>query len=114
MVSRRQEFGDFQTPLPLAKSVCELTASLFGKDRDCVEPTCGIGSFLEAAAGCFNGSIAGYELNPEYVKECKHKLEILHLGDRVTVDVKNFLIIDGWIRAIVLDQMSCLLGIRLG
>src|SRR3989442_11407370 len=44
------EFGDFQTPLALAKEVCSLLVQQRVKANAVLEPTCGVGTFLVAAA----------------------------------------------------------------
>jgi len=49
----RIEFGDFQTPAPLARSVCRILSSQGISPASIVEPTCGRGSFLFAALNQF-------------------------------------------------------------
>ena len=64
---RKVEFGDFQTPLPLAISVCALIGNTGFKPSTIIEPTCGQGNFLRAALGIFpNARIVGYEYDPTY------------------------------------------------
>lgn len=69
-MSPKKEYGDFQTPLSLARGV----AGLIKNDMSCVgtivEPTCGVGSFLQASAEVFGSSpnYFGFDLNSEYVK----------------------------------------------
>ncbi len=59
------EFGDFQTPLGLATQ-CLTVLGLSGNAR-IFEPTCGQGSFLEAATKLAPDSERfGVEINPEY------------------------------------------------
>ena len=64
------EFGDFQTPYALARKVCELLRSIGVLPESIVEPTCGKGSFLQAAATTFPDCAAtlGFDINPEYVQ----------------------------------------------
>ena len=63
------EFGDFQTPVGLARRVCDLLNRRGLSPGSVVEPTCGTGSFLvaseEAFPGC--GTILGYDVNPAHV-----------------------------------------------
>ena len=67
------EFGDFQTPLPLAKSVCSLLLRADFEPASIIEPTCGQGTFLTAALEAFpDASIRGYEYNPAYA-EAAHR-----------------------------------------
>ena len=47
------EFGDFQTPLVLAREICSLLVQHGIKADSILEPTCGIGAFLVAAAEAF-------------------------------------------------------------
>lgn len=62
------EFGDFQTPLGLATQ-CLKVLGLSEKAR-VFEPTCGAGSFLEAAANLAPGSERfGVEINSDYAAQ---------------------------------------------
>ena len=67
---RETEFGDFQTPDALARRVCAVARGLEPEPRAIVEPTCGKGSFLRAAAAAFPGRprLLGFEINPEYAR----------------------------------------------
>jgi hypothetical protein len=73
------EFGDFQTPTALALQclkVLELT-----KDARVLEPTCGLGSFLEASAALSPASErVGLELHREYATEAS-KWAKVHVGN---------------------------------
>lgn len=61
------EFGDFQTPLELARECVQLLAVPAG--ARILEPTCGRGSFLQAAAEVSPGSERlGFEINESYVE----------------------------------------------
>ena len=66
---RKIEFGDFQTPIDLARQVCDLLNRTNYSAASVVEPTCGAGSFLVACEQAFPhcGTIQGYDINPEYV-----------------------------------------------
>ncbi|QDT12112.1 SAM-dependent methyltransferase [Planctomycetes bacterium K23_9] len=60
-------FGDFQTPHELAQKCCQVAAQQFGLVDVVIEPTCGHGTFVTAAASTFPGSqIVGYEINDLY------------------------------------------------
>ena len=67
---RRAEFGDFQTPLALANQVVDLLKARGVAPRSVVEPTCGLGRFVEASLSGFNQSVvvAAFDVNPEYVR----------------------------------------------
>jgi hypothetical protein len=43
------EYGDFQTPLVLAEMVCRKLVELNVNPNTIIEPTCGVGNFIEAA-----------------------------------------------------------------
>lgn len=51
--SQRAEFGDFQTPLRLARAVCAVVARTGFSPAAVIEPTCGRGAFLRAALEAF-------------------------------------------------------------
>lgn len=63
------EFGDFQTPPTLALAATRTLASLGIRPRSILEPTCGRGAFLHAAAATFPEaeSILGFDINQEHV-----------------------------------------------
>lgn len=67
------EYGDFQTPESLAEQVCELLSQLGFEPRTVLEPTCGVGHFLDAALQSFPSltHLSGVEINPAYVKAAK-------------------------------------------
>jgi len=73
---QKTEYGDFQTPVLLAEAVCRLLRAE-GVQPGCVlEPTCGEGTFLEAAAGVFADCerLVGREWNRSYVAEARRRL----------------------------------------
>jgi len=47
------EFGDFQTPISLAREICSLIARTGFRPASILEPTCGTGSFLKASLEIF-------------------------------------------------------------
>jgi len=65
----KAEYGDFQTPLWLAEQICAHLKKLGAAPATIVEPTCGTGAFLLAAARTFNqvANLLGVEVNPAYV-----------------------------------------------
>jgi ubiquinone/menaquinone biosynthesis C-methylase UbiE len=67
------EYGDFQTPPALAEMVCQKLVELDVNPSTIVEPTCGVGNFIEAAARSFPSAhkIVGLDLNCNYLKELK-------------------------------------------
>ena len=71
------EFGDFQTPVPLAVAAVRLLRSLGVAPRRILEPTCGKGSFLAAAAAEFPDvrQIFGLEINRDHLAEARSALQ---------------------------------------
>lgn len=83
------EFGDFQTPEPLAREVAVLVRSLVGPVGTVVEPTAGLGTFLVAAAEAFPGArLEGFEINPSYCAEAHARLAAQ--GGRVRIHRADF------------------------
>ncbi|PQO35688.1 SAM-dependent methyltransferase [Blastopirellula marina] len=77
---QKTEYGDFQTPMPLAEAVCRMLRA-DGVRPDCVlEPTCGQGTFLAAAANIFSDCkrLVGREWNRAYVAETRRRLSGTH------------------------------------
>ena len=82
------EFGDFQTPLALAARACARLAAV--RPRSIIEPTCGRGSFVQAATLAFPGAerVLGFEINPEHLR---HACEAISDGaGRVTLKQADF------------------------
>ncbi len=73
MVSAKKEYGDFQTPLSLARQVSALVAQRMVRIGTVVEPTCGVGAFLQAAAEHFGESTSywGFDINADYVETAR-------------------------------------------
>jgi hypothetical protein len=69
-VSPKKEYGDFQTPLSLARRVAALIEQEESDIGTIVEPTCGVGAFLQASAERFGASPKywGFDVNAEYVQ----------------------------------------------
>ena len=67
------QYGDFQTPQPLAAAVCETLVRRGIRPGTVIEPTCGQGAFLAAAAGAFAAaeSMFGVEVNSEHVRTAR-------------------------------------------
>lgn len=66
---KKVEFGDFQTPDALARSVCVRLREMGINPDAIVEPTCGVGAFVKAAAAEFpHAEVHGYEINADYLE----------------------------------------------
>ncbi len=76
---RKAEFGDFQTPIKLAREVCILVAQTGFRPASILEPTCGTGSFLRAGLETFPDTtyVLGFEVNPEYVRHARSVVQPL-------------------------------------
>lgn len=66
----KNEFGDFQTPITLARKICLLLCRIGVSPLSVVDPTCGTGNFLRVAMKEFAGGkdFLGFEINPEYAQ----------------------------------------------
>jgi hypothetical protein len=72
----KSEYGDFQTPLELARKVCRWLNEKGIKPEVLVEPTCGQGHFIQAALETFSSIrvIYGIEIYEPYIIEIKNKI----------------------------------------
>jgi hypothetical protein len=85
------EFGDFQTPVDLAREVCALLVREGIKTDLVVEPTCGIGAFLIAAAEAFpKARLFGWDINRDYVEQAEKTLADSGIESRVTLGQQDF------------------------
>jgi len=84
------EYGDFQTPLELAEKVCQKLVELGVSPDVILEPTCGVGNFIEAAGHWFKSTnkIIGVELNSYYLQELEKKP--IFQDERVEIREGNF------------------------
>jgi len=92
-VSKRERaiFGDFQTPLDLARSVTALAVETGGRFTTVVEPTCGLGSFLLAAVDVLGASASyfGFDINEQYVESARRALSARNGAD-ATIECQDF------------------------
>jgi hypothetical protein len=96
----RIEFGDFQTPLPLARQVCARLKAEGVRADIVIEPTCGLGAFLQAAAECYpEAEFRGYDINPNYVKAATKRLSDIGASHRAAIQQRDFFAHD-WDREI--------------
>src|SRR3989337_1487954 len=67
------EFGDFQTPISLARSCCDLLSQLGVSPNTILEPTCGQGSFAQASAErfCCASHLFAFDINAGYVESAR-------------------------------------------
>jgi len=86
------QFGDFQTPIDLARKVVEVLKKNHNiRPNVVIEPTCGKGAFVKASYEGFGESkILGFEINPQYVEEAKKSLESISSSKRVEIKEADF------------------------
>lgn len=92
----RWQYGDFQTPLGLARKVVEVLKRNHSLSPDFViEPTCGKGAFVLASyEGFRNAAIFGFEINTEYVSGANASLKGISATNRVIVREADFFTTD--------------------
>ena len=85
----RKEFGDFQTPVILAKEVVSLITTKFGVPCSVVEPTCGLGNFLEATYSAWGTELSynGHEINQEY---CNSAIDRFKSVSNIKIEQRDF------------------------
>ena len=97
MVKSRQvaEFGDFQTPLTLAKEVITVIKAIEHPGQ-IIEPTCGLGNFLKACIdmGIGASKLTGWEINAEYVSLANKSLNSISSQIDRIVEQQDFYKID--------------------
>ena len=87
-MSRKIEYGDFQTPPALATRVCGLLSGLGLRPATVVEPTCGEGTFLAAAADLFPYALLyGCERDPRYADAARRRLRS---NGQLRIDTADF------------------------
>ena len=85
----RAEFGDFQTPINLAREVCSLIARTGFQPTCVLEPTCGTGSFVQAALETFPNvsRVLGFDLNQGYVE--KARAAVRAVSSNANVEIRH-------------------------
>ncbi|NEQ24543.1 MAG: class I SAM-dependent methyltransferase, partial [Microcoleus sp. SIO2G3] len=85
------EYGDFQTPLELAEKVCQQLIKLGISPDVIIEPTCGVGNFVEAASRLFQSTnkIIGFEVNPNYIQDFRTNKQLLQ-DERIEIKHGDF------------------------
>jgi methylase of polypeptide subunit release factors len=85
--NKKVEFGDFQTPLATAIEVCRVVGQDGFAPKAIIEPTCGFGTFLQAATASFPAAsrIIGFEVNPDYAAHARRTM-----GPQARIEVQDF------------------------
>ncbi|MCL4825906.1 MAG: hypothetical protein KJZ95_00985 [Caldilinea sp.] len=88
------EYGDFQTPIDLAREVCSLIARTGFHPASILEPTCGTGSFLRASIETFPEAVRvlGFEINPQYVVQAQQTMAVEFPQAPVVVSQSDFFV----------------------
>lgn len=90
-LNAKVEFGDFQTPVELAREVCKLLVRQAVEADLVVEPTCGVGAFLVAAAEVFpKARLYGWDINHSYVEQTQRALTEAGANARATIGQQDF------------------------
>jgi len=86
------EFGDFQTPLGLAREACRALARSGVAPSSVVEPTCGTGNFLLAALDQFPDvrKVVGLDINQCYVNAATHAVRSREDVGKVHITCDDF------------------------
>lgn len=90
--TQRAVFGDFQTPLDLARRVVAFVEHEEKNIRTVVEPTCGRGSFLRATAELLGASASyfGFDINAKYVSDAKKELREVASSAKAKMEERDF------------------------
>ncbi|MBP0019101.1 MAG: SAM-dependent methyltransferase [Cyanobacteria bacterium SBLK] len=89
----KKEFGDFQTPELLTREIVRLLEEYQIQPDIIIEPTCGIGNFIQSAYGHWQdkGEYFGFELNQEYCQQSAQKFAGI---SRISIEKQNFFTFD--------------------
>jgi hypothetical protein len=90
------EYGDFQTPLELAELVCRKVEELGVSPDVIIEPTCGVGAFVEASARHFQNAkkIIGVEINEAYLNQIRKRKSAFANNSRISFQQGDFFVFD--------------------
>lgn len=91
-LARKVEFGDFQTPIVLARRVADRVAGLGFLPASIVEPSCGVGNLLFAAIDRFPEfqRAVGVEIQPRYLETLGERRSRRADAERIVVCLANF------------------------
>jgi hypothetical protein len=92
----RIEYGDFQTPAELAEKICQKLVQLGVNPDAVIEPTCGLGAFIESSAHHFPSAkrIIGVEINPAYLQPLRNRQSLVEDDGRVEIRYGDFFSFD--------------------
>ena len=86
------EFGDFQTPLALAEAACALLKRRGVCPDVVIEPACGTGGFIDAAAHVWGAGTKyyGFDINPDYIARAAQTMRERHPRHSAAFCEQNF------------------------
>jgi methylase of polypeptide subunit release factors len=88
---RQIEYGDFQTSELLAQAICARLHSMGIQPDTIIEPTCGVGAFVLAAANTFPfAKLLAFEINPDYLHILKQRIAALSAVPAIQVQQADF------------------------
>jgi len=95
-MQQRVEFGDFKTPINLAREICRFVAQTGFYPAAVLEPTCGTGSFIKASLEIFPKvqQVTVFEINPIYIVQAKYDVICAFPQTSVKVHQSNFFLTD--------------------
>jgi len=95
-MQQRVEFGDFQTPINLARVICRFVAQTGFYPAAVLEPTCGTGSFIKASLEIFPKvqKVTYFKINTIYVVQAKYDVICTFPQTSVEVHQPNFFLTD--------------------
>ena len=84
---QKKIFGDFQTPLALAKKMCRILQQLHVVPKYIIEPNCGQGNIFFEAIASFPETLRafGIELKSKYIDNIKNSNEYTVNQDRISL-----------------------------
>lgn len=91
---RKREFGDYQTPPALADNCCRILRDLGLRPASLLEPTCGVGHFLESALRHFPDAlqVRGVEINEDYARAAMDRTGVpIEVANIFTLDWRSLM-----------------------
>lgn len=90
--NRKIEYGDFQTPKELADLVCKKLLEMGLSPDSIIEPTCGLGTFIESAVRSFSTTkkFVGVEVNSDYTERLQIKSKAFPRSETIEIKQGDF------------------------
>lgn len=88
--NEKREFGDYQTPIGFCEQVCDylISSGIVAAPKAILEPTCGVGNFLQAASKKFScDRVFGVEINEQYADEARQSAPMANV---ITANIFDF------------------------